>query len=184
MKIPVAKRIDLVGKIFGRLKVIRFLGNIRDSKKQSRPIWECRCECGKICSVQSSALLSKNKRSCGCMKSPREESSLIRLIYQMKANAESRNLLWDLSDNLVKFLTKQNCYYCDVRPRQVIISSKNAAPYTYNGIDRLNNLKDYTGDNVVPCCKKCNMGKGVRDRVKFIEWVKRVYHYSKLYRGG
>jgi hypothetical protein len=31
--------------------------------------------------------------------------------------------------------------------------------YVYNGIDRLDNTKGYTIDNIVPCCYKCNVLK-------------------------
>lgn len=50
---------DLTDKTFGRLKVIRYLGN---------QLWECRCLCGNTVNVLSTNLLSGGTKSCGCLK--------------------------------------------------------------------------------------------------------------------
>lgn len=54
--------IDLTGKVFGRLTVIR---RIADT---DRPRWECRCECG--CKTQSTgqSLRRGGAQSCGCLR--------------------------------------------------------------------------------------------------------------------
>lgn len=49
--------------------------------------------------------------------------------------------------------------------------------YVYNGIDRVDNTKGYTIDNVVPCCGICNMAKGKLNQQEFQNWIKRVYKY-------
>lgn len=70
-------RIDLRGKIFGRLTVIR-LANIQKPKKVS---WLCKCSCGKKHVVISDHLLSGNTKSCGCLRSEiiAEQGRLCRL---------------------------------------------------------------------------------------------------------
>lgn len=56
--------IDIVGRRFGRLVVIRKT-NIRS---QSRHIkWSCICDCGNEISIISSSLKSGNTQSCGCL---------------------------------------------------------------------------------------------------------------------
>ncbi len=50
---------DLTGKRFGRLVVIKLL---------LRGFWECRCDCGNKTSVARSSLVTKNTRSCGCLR--------------------------------------------------------------------------------------------------------------------
>lgn len=42
------KKIDLTGKTFGRLQVIKQAENIRTPNGRSHVAWECLCECGKI----------------------------------------------------------------------------------------------------------------------------------------
>ena len=48
-----------------------------------------------------------------------------------------------------------------------------------NGLDRVDNNKGYTIDNVVPCCKRCNYAKNNQTPREFKEWVKKVY--NKMY---
>lgn len=59
-------RLDLKGKIFGRLTVIEFFG--RDKNKHI--IWLCRCSCANASVVKVSVLLlrSGKTKSCGCFK--------------------------------------------------------------------------------------------------------------------
>ena len=56
--------IDLTGKKFGRLTVIKRVAN-----KGKRARWLCKCECGKTIEVQGTNLKSGNTKSCGCYKS-------------------------------------------------------------------------------------------------------------------
>lgn len=53
---------DLTGMRFGRLTVIKRVGTIN-----RRPIWHCKCDCGKFTDVRSVDLKSGNTKSCGCM---------------------------------------------------------------------------------------------------------------------
>ena len=59
-----AKKKDLTGKVFGRLRVIKEVlpSTIR------RVQWLCLCECGNIIKPSTDNLLSKNTRSCGCLR--------------------------------------------------------------------------------------------------------------------
>lgn len=57
--------IDLVGKTFGRLTVIKRA----DSPKGSKcPRWVCRCSCGNIVEVMGTELRGGGTQSCGCLK--------------------------------------------------------------------------------------------------------------------
>lgn len=63
--------VDLTNKRFGRL-VAKFVSG-RDS--HPNVIWHCKCDCGNEVDVIASALLSGNKRSCGCLKKPYSDLS-------------------------------------------------------------------------------------------------------------
>src|ERR1035437_3874753 len=61
---------DISGKTIGHLLVIE-----RDRERQqeitkrcrrSTAYWKCKCECGKIVSIQNYSLTSGKTRSCGC----------------------------------------------------------------------------------------------------------------------
>ena len=53
---------DLSGQRFSNLTVIRK----SEQKYRTAFLWECKCDCGKICLVQQGALRSGNIKSCGC----------------------------------------------------------------------------------------------------------------------
>lgn len=58
---------DLIGKNFGRLKVLSFEGR----NKQYDSLWSCKCECGKIKIIRGGVLKNKHTQSCGCLKKER-----------------------------------------------------------------------------------------------------------------
>lgn len=57
---------DLTGQIFGRLKVIEYVGS-RKIGNQTYGYWKCRCTCGNEVEVSTHALKSGNTKSCGCL---------------------------------------------------------------------------------------------------------------------
>lgn len=57
------KLVDLVGKKYGRLLVVKKADSIGGHAR-----WLCKCECGNECIVHGSSLKSGNTRSCGCYK--------------------------------------------------------------------------------------------------------------------
>ena len=67
-----SKFIDLTGKKFGRLTVLRL--DHRKKRYDKRGIcravdiyWLCQCECGNTCVVQGNNLRSGHSQSCGCI---------------------------------------------------------------------------------------------------------------------
>ena len=59
-----SKAMDLTGKRFGRLTVIKRVENT----KQNRVNWLCLCDCGKYSKASSDHLLSGHTQSCGCLR--------------------------------------------------------------------------------------------------------------------
>lgn len=55
------KTIDLTGRIFGKLKVLRFV-----YREDNESYWECLCECGKRNVVRKGNLVQGHSTSCGC----------------------------------------------------------------------------------------------------------------------
>jgi hypothetical protein len=56
------KLIDRTGQRFGRLLVVE----MRSERKGNRVIYLCKCDCGILLDVNSSALVTGNTTSCGC----------------------------------------------------------------------------------------------------------------------
>lgn len=55
---------DLVGRVFGRLTVLS-LSETRNNI--GKPMWECRCECGKLFVALGEKLRGGRAKSCGCL---------------------------------------------------------------------------------------------------------------------
>lgn len=185
------RKVDLLGERFGRLVVIKLVGS-----KHFQRFWLCQCDCGNITEVKTSSLTRRKRptKSCGCAQRdsaktsvkaahkawvlPKGEAARNKLYYTYKRNAGMRSLLFSLSIEEFTVLTSSNCYYCGTPP------AMNAAyhlhvngDYFYNGLDRIDNEIGYLSDNVVPCCKHCNLAKHTLGRDEFIEWVDRVYNH-------
>jgi hypothetical protein len=77
-----------------------------------------------------------------------------------RRTAFKRNYLWELTfEQWLVLVDKVNCHYC-CGPLEAAGS----------GLDRKDNTKGYILDNVVPCCKSCNIIKG--DRFSYEQMMK------------
>lgn len=73
-----------------------------------------------------------------------------------KWGAKLRKHSFELSFDYFLSLITSGCYYC-------------GAIENFVGVDRLDNTRGYTPDNVVPCCFPCNGMKGTRKLEIFLE---------------
>lgn len=81
--------------------------------------------------------------------------------------AKKRNIDWQLTDEEFKFFWDKNCYYCGDKILGV-------------GIDRVDSLKGYTLENLVPCCYQCNICKMDYSLEEFKNKIKKIYNNLKL----
>lgn len=186
---------DLKGKRFGRLLAVKIIGKTAGGGM----LWECICDCGVRVNKQSGRLVSGVTKSCGCYRSelstangkiqgghnrkPYGESSFNSLFKSYRESAIRRGYSFNLKPDQFRKLTKGNCSYCGIEPRQEKYNTRTGATngeYVYNGIDRVNNLKGYTFRNCVTCCSMCNKAKDVRTVSDFYKWVCRVKQHLEL----
>ena len=95
------KNIDLTGKRFGNISVIRFDGYKQFNDGRKRKKYYCKCDCGKEFSVMGGALTSGNTTSCGCKRYKFDntkhithgmtKSSLYRVWVNMKDRCNNSN---------------------------------------------------------------------------------------------
>lgn len=172
--------INEIGNRYGRLIIIERAG----STERGLALWLCRCECGNEVSVRGTSLRKGDTRSCGCLsrektgarrRLPVGEASYNYLIDRMRRSAKQRDYTWHLTDDQIKALTSQSCYYCGIKPLQRAVSCRCNGTYFYNGLDRVDNSKGYTIDNVVSCCKRCNKAKGIMKQHEFLNWISQIY---------
>ena len=63
--------------------------------------------------------------------------------------AKFRQIGWNLSESDFNALISKRCFYCD-----------GSLPSQGSGLDRVDNSKGYSFENVVPCCTSCNQIRG------------------------
>lgn len=146
-----------------------------DKEKQSkRSYFKCKCNrCGSMTVVRADRF-GKSKyipKSCSnCIndlqkeiadKKYKEDRAERYRIYSIKSNAKSRHYNIELTDDEIKKILNQPCYYC--------------GELHANGIDRIDSTKHYTKDNCVPCCSICNRMKNKYSIDVFINKVEKIY---------
>lgn len=62
-------RVDLTGKKFGLLTVLKRDANYVSPSGHNNTKWLCQCDCGNMVSLMRSALTEGKSKSCGCLKS-------------------------------------------------------------------------------------------------------------------
>ena len=185
-------RLELTGQRFGRLTVKEF----SHVNKNGQAFWLCKCNCGDEKIIRGNALRGGLTKSCGCLqkerfkeaqekhKLPKGVAACNRVLYSHKRAAKLRNIEQDLTDEQIIALHKKNCYYCGAPSSNVYSMAKRNGSvngiYVYNGIDRVDNTKGYTIDNVVPCCADCNYLKKGRPYDEFLNKIKRIHSYLNL----
>lgn len=167
---------NLIGKQFGKLKVIKD-GGLNNHKKPKKQ-WLCKCNCGNEVMITTHHLLDGYSKSCGCTLKYKDRTTAAfnSLFSSYRSSADSRNIEFRLSRKEFARLTKQVCYYCGKKPEQKF--KRGTSVYIYNGIDRQNNSEGYILDNSVSCCKECNIAKHKQNEKEFLIWITQVYERS------
>ena len=148
--------IDLTGKVFGRLKVIK-----RDYTRKRNPKivwWGCECSCGNTSSVRGYCLRSGETKSCGCIQ---HEILIDRNFKHGKSDAPEYKMFW-----AARHRAKQNKLEFNLAIEDIVIPKKcpvlgiklkcyrglKAEPkrVSYNSpvLDRLNNDEGYIKNNI------------------------------------
>ena len=171
--------IDETGNRYGKLVVVH---QVSDERRGA--YWLCKCDCGNEKIVSGTNLRGGYTSSCGCfLKSLPVGGAAFNAVYEnIKRGAIRRGLALDLTKEQVRILSKKQCHYCGCPPKQVS-KSYGRGDFIYNGLDRIDNAKGYSLENVVPCCKKCNFAKNTMSINVFREWIVSTYKHfgSKLY---
>lgn len=191
---------DLTGEKFGRL-VVESFDKIERSKsgKSSWHRWWCVCDCGVRKSIVRGNLTASNGAtvSCGCFQ--REDVSRRQLHCWLTDQDRAKRRMYSTAvgrakrsgrDFVIDYeefvrLSGRSCYYCGSPPSNTH-TFKSASKYeqrvakeNYSGLDRVDNSKGYTLDNVVPCCKRCNLSKREMSVDEFSNWIARAYQHMR-----
>jgi hypothetical protein len=91
--------------------------------------------------------------------------------YSLTLQAKKRNLSIEIDLLTYSTLIRSRCHYCD-----------GVLNETGSGLDRVDNGKGYSIDNVVPCCKRCNVMKNnflTYDEMKVAMGAIRRYRFNQ-----
>jgi hypothetical protein len=166
------------GDKFGRLTAIRY----SHTGKHHRRYFLFSCDCGKETTITAEAATSGNTKSCGCLARESKKAQLLpdnrgvinQIILGYKRHARDRGFQYLLTFEKTKEVINQNCWYCGIPPSNIKITKNCIEGFSYNGIDRIDSSKDYTVENVVACCRLCNLAKRDMTIQEFYEWVLRI----------
>lgn len=163
-----------IGNKYGKLTVIA----PAKSKKRGA-CWLCQCACGKEKIIPGCRLRKGGAKTCGCSRNrglSAGEAAFNDLFREYQFTAKKRNRIWEISKELFKTLTSKSCFYCGSPPSGKRLHHKKRynGIYLFNGLDRVDNSKGYTVDNVVPCCIICNRAKRAMSQDDFFDWIQRI----------
>lgn len=192
-------RKNFVGQRYGKLVVICDTGERQTSSSgSSKIIWLLQCDCGNEIKRTTQSLcnwdknFNRDKAHCGCL----TKTGSISIAYEIYRAEYSDG---DISFESFLKLSQEDCHHCGskvqnsgsikVRRPQIVIDGKrfnkeNATPtaFQYHGLDRIDNDKGHTMDNIVTCCAPCNYLRGSRNYNDFIDHVIRISnnHNSRM----
>lgn len=144
--------------------------------------WDCECECGRRKHVLEHNLRYGLTLGCGCHRGLKRKNEqtvglrAIRTIYSCRA--AKNDMSFNIPKNVFEELIMKDCHYCGTVPREAMYGrirvDNTRARVTYNGLDRVDNSKGYEVDNVVPCCRICNIMKGELSVQEFYSHIQKI----------
>lgn len=97
--------------------------------------------------------------SVGWHEKRRNDPEVIFEAYQR--GAKRRDFVFQISLEEFKKWWKLSCFYCGDEIRTI-------------GLDRIDNSKGYTPDNIAPCCLTCNRMKMTMGQKEFVQQCKKI----------
>ena len=176
----------LIGKTFNKIKILELSKVVK-----SRRFYKVKClNCGEITEMRSDRFTGTQKLStCSkCRQSHAIQKSIERinpetvingLYAQYRSNAQIRNIEFKLNKTEFKYIISMRCFYCGEEPKETGTSkhiNNSDIIVKNNGIDRIDNSKGYTSNNVVACCSKCNMMKKNLNVFEFIHHINKIHN--------
>lgn len=176
------------------------IGNLEISSKYTKKSrYNVTCICGtnlvlgsRDLKIKIKDLETKGQSSCGkCSKQSfidnRTNVEKFRYVYNTyKKNASTRNYKFELSREEFTQMILSPCFYCGTIESNSRKDRLTSDIISYNGVDRVDNTGDYTIDNTVACCRKCNIMKLDNTSKDFLEHVNKIakYNVQRLSRRG
>lgn len=182
---------DIVGRRFGRLEVRTFLRR-EEYKKRYNYLYLCRCDCGTERELPRSNLITGHTTGCGCRQYTKPSGPNSphwtghgqisgRLWGHIRNGAKERDLAFEVTIEEAWALFEQQDSKCALTGFDLCLRTvKGKGPQAVSAsLDRIDNDKGYTLDNVQWLHKDINWMKGRFDQQRFITLCRAVAEGSE-----
>ena|ERR1700690_3643756 len=149
--------VDLTGRRIKDWKVLRFVG-----RETGHTVYKCKCVCGTIKNVLKGNLVKS--QGCGCKNlglrlRPYEALYRLFLREQKRGYRKGKVTVKLTYEEFVSFTSILVCHYCSVPIVWTKFWSTGPGSWTAYHLDRKRPSGDYTKNNCVVCCSRCNRAK-------------------------
>lgn len=166
--IPKRSVIDLTGKKFGKLTVIKFNNFNKDAMNS---YWLCKCDCGGTKIAKAKMLRYGDCKSCGCLK---PASNFRKYFNMIKRGAETRNLEFTITqEQMFDLYYKQN-KKCAFSGEDIFISDILNTERTAS-LDRIDSKKGYLINNIQWVHRDINQIKWELSKDRLLYWAENIY---------
>lgn len=185
--LPKLSEKELIGMTFNHLTLV----GPTSEKLRRRVLWKASCSCGNTILRFAGMIRRGFIKSCGCRTKDLRVSAG-RKSQRLDPRISSARSIWgrvykdgcDFETFLE--LSQKLCTYCGNPPGRTFnkwdldrrYPKRPEANFTYNGLDRIDNNKDHSPDNVVPCCTICNMMRGTLSVTDFLNHVDAIRSFQ------
>jgi len=177
-------KIDLTDREFGKLTVIRDTGR----RKSRRPIWLCKCECGKEVEILAKYLLNGDTKSCGCITvgnaHNRNGYKCVSGSYfnSLKRQAIRRGIPFEITAEDSFHLLEKQKYLCAISQVPIVLvdNLRDQRQNQTASLDRIDSKKGYTNDNIQWTHKVINIMKNTHSLDEFLHWCSLIAEANKL----
>ena len=174
-------------KIGDRVNKLVIIARVKVEDSWRGTWFRVRCDCGTVKEIRSSGLNAGKTKSCGCVKRELARTKRLnksrfgpehvgKMTVMQKYHQRASDIGVDFTFTREQFfkITSEQCFYCGRSPESLqkrLYKGRVTGSCTYNGIDRIDNLKGYTPDNCVACCWTCNRTKGPLSKSEFFSLI-------------
>ena len=181
------------GDIFDKITIIGDEMRL-DKNGHLRRYWNCLCKCGNTIKRREDAIFYRKHQSCGCDTAIIQGNNAKRIRWKgvgdlsksmftaCRRNAKVRNIEFHITiENAWEQFKKQDgmCALSGVPIKLFVGNLRSDRKGRTASIDRIDNNKGYTIDNIQWVHKTVNLMKNIANQPEFIDWCKKIAEFNQ-----